>query len=433
MNRFVAARKFAKRLVEKRKLTPPVDVRKIFEDMNIEIEEKENQYGIEAYSYLNSNVKVVINTEITFAPRIRFTLAHELGHIFIPWHNGDTKCIAGDNYVYVDGKRLLDTQELEANMFASELLMPTEWVKECITNLDEKGFVALVEYIKTKAYTSTLACFFALQNAYSSGNVFYVMKENEEFWRKFISQNTCTTKLYYEIEDTFKILDLICEKKEVCNISQYNIVYYKLVECPSYNQINECYASKHGILLDTLYSLTNGFPIKSLHFIDYIFSSLPVKYMAFILLNNKIIKRIYSEDSPLKSFYYLSDYDRLTKLAAINGIIYEYVTLNEDYRLLYIREKIFKIPKCKICEPNLLLKRIVNELYFGDEASSRLKSINGILSGINSLNKNASRDQLYNLIKYRFIVDNKFEDFYLHPNFEDYIVNKVDRMISMRK
>ena len=111
MNRFEAVRKFARRIADRFDLTPPIDVSNIFSEMDIQIVEEENQYGIEAYSQLNDN-KVIINTEITYIPRRRFTLAHELGHICIPWHNGDVKCIAGEHYIQVSGKRLLDTQEL---------------------------------------------------------------------------------------------------------------------------------------------------------------------------------------------------------------------------------------------------------------------------------------------------------------------------------
>ena len=156
MNRFEAVRKFARRIADRFDLTPPIDVSNIFSEMDIQIVEEENQYGIEAYSQLNDN-KVIINTEITYIPRRRFTLAHELGHICIPWHNGDVKCIAGEHYIQVSGKRLLDTQELEANIFASELLMPTSWVKEKIEEYLEQGFQILVRNITDSAQTSTMA------------------------------------------------------------------------------------------------------------------------------------------------------------------------------------------------------------------------------------------------------------------------------------
>lgn len=54
--------------------------------------------------------------------RIRFSLAHEFGHYLLPWHYWDR--------VYL-GKRALHFEseyhlEIEANMFAGEILMPFE-------------------------------------------------------------------------------------------------------------------------------------------------------------------------------------------------------------------------------------------------------------------------------------------------------------------
>ena len=159
MNRFEAVRKFARRIADRFDLTPPIDVSNIFSEMDIQIVEEENQYGIEAYSQLNDN-KVIINTEITYIPRRRFTLAHELGHICIPWHNGDVKCIAGEHYIQVSGKRLLDTQELEANIFASELLMPTSWVKRKDRRISRARFSNISKKYNRKCSNINYGMFF---------------------------------------------------------------------------------------------------------------------------------------------------------------------------------------------------------------------------------------------------------------------------------
>ena len=49
------------------------------------------------------------------------------------------------------------------------------------------------------------------------------------------------------------------------------------------------------------------------------------------------------------------------------------------------------IPVCERCDPNSLLKNIVNELYWDDDKKYMLQSINGVLSGMNSTYKSASR------------------------------------------
>ncbi len=67
---------------------------------------------------------IILNSNL---PKTRqlFTLAHELGHIIIPWHNGtiidEIYNQSYNNFVY---RRF----EQEANMFAAELLMPKNWI-----------------------------------------------------------------------------------------------------------------------------------------------------------------------------------------------------------------------------------------------------------------------------------------------------------------
>lgn len=72
---------------------------------------------------------VIVNSDISFKRQI-FTLAHELGHIIIPWHLGT---IVDD--IYSQGYKDFEYSiiEQEANRFAAELLMPSEWVVEKYT------------------------------------------------------------------------------------------------------------------------------------------------------------------------------------------------------------------------------------------------------------------------------------------------------------
>ena len=63
----------------------------------------------------DSDLKIVLNSAIQYEPRIRFTLAHELGHIFISWHSDVTLCVTDNEY---SEHNKLDIQEHEANVFA---------------------------------------------------------------------------------------------------------------------------------------------------------------------------------------------------------------------------------------------------------------------------------------------------------------------------
>lgn len=57
--------------------------------------------------------------------RRRFTLAHEIGHIIIPWHTGS---IVDDLEAPRIAKGRYKVMEAQANRFAAELLMPSDWM-----------------------------------------------------------------------------------------------------------------------------------------------------------------------------------------------------------------------------------------------------------------------------------------------------------------
>lgn len=69
--------------------------------------------------------RIILNSYV-YGVRKKFTLAHELGHIVIPWHYGTIldkvdEPIKNYNSPYWKIER-------EANLFASELLMPFDWI-----------------------------------------------------------------------------------------------------------------------------------------------------------------------------------------------------------------------------------------------------------------------------------------------------------------
>jgi hypothetical protein len=70
--------------------------------------------------------RVVVNSRKP-PNRVRFTLAHELGHLLIPWHVGS---IVDETDAIEEGLDDYWDMEAEANRFASELLMPSAWIQE---------------------------------------------------------------------------------------------------------------------------------------------------------------------------------------------------------------------------------------------------------------------------------------------------------------
>lgn len=74
----------------------------------------------------NGNARIIISNNITNKGRKNFTLAHELGHYSIPTHTkGSFECIADFFNPFLRNP----SDEVEANQFASELLLPEKLLK----------------------------------------------------------------------------------------------------------------------------------------------------------------------------------------------------------------------------------------------------------------------------------------------------------------
>lgn len=425
MNRLDAVHNLAKRKVEQYGLVPPVNLYPVFESINVEIVEESNYLGIEAYSKLDNNPKVIINPEITYyEPRKQFTLAHELGHIFIPWHNGDIKCNTDNHYVKIGGRRLLDTQELEANIFASDILMPVEWLKEIIDTNQYQTFDKLVEEISSRANTSIMACFYALEQVLPSGYIYLVKRETSEWWSFFFSKNSYTINWFSYSEDKIDFIEALALTKEVYKIGPYDVILYKMIPCPKKNEICNIYENTGFSLEKLINNVTDGVQIRALPFMDILLSAISQeKYIAFIFQNDEIIKRILPESSPLNRFCSLLNSHELINIACSYGFKFEKLNMGYGICLVYILEKQFKMVQYTFSDPNPLLRRICQH------DKSLLQSINGVMASVNNMYGEKSLDELYNWSKYKFISDQRYKEIISHPEFDKYIVNKL---ISMK-
>lgn len=78
------------------------------------------------------NMLIIINNNQFYKRKI-FTIAHELGHYFNDFNNSTEKI-----YAHREESNKFDKKEIEANNFASELLMPTELLKEFVNEIKKK-------------------------------------------------------------------------------------------------------------------------------------------------------------------------------------------------------------------------------------------------------------------------------------------------------
>jgi hypothetical protein len=113
---------------------PPVKVRQIAAEF-ARIEEDAFTVACDAVTIRDPEgsepPRLILNTNSTrLETRKRFTIAHEIGHLKIPWHCGSIACHVDEGDTAVSGDQYI--LEGEAHRFASELLMPTAWMKRVI-------------------------------------------------------------------------------------------------------------------------------------------------------------------------------------------------------------------------------------------------------------------------------------------------------------
>lgn len=164
-----AAANVARLVVERRALVPPIDVAAILAE-HADIEGVKDDWpaprtdavmvrGHERRPHVFYN-----DTENQHPGRVRFTLAHELGHILVPWHCGSMSCspLNGWTTEPTTSEAVSSVLEREADAFASGLVIPRRWLGETIREHrdDMEAFLSAVQV----AEVSTTAMLWAIRD-----------------------------------------------------------------------------------------------------------------------------------------------------------------------------------------------------------------------------------------------------------------------------
>lgn len=149
--------RMAARLIERLGLTPPIDVEALCRSFAT-LSFKEFPTEIDGLcldlKVRGKRPKVWVSKSMPTV-RKRFTLAHEIGHIIIPWHAGTIVDDIETPRSQEGGK--YREMEAEANRFAAELLMPSSWVTALAERSDHVA--GLMHSIQEIAQVSLPAAF----------------------------------------------------------------------------------------------------------------------------------------------------------------------------------------------------------------------------------------------------------------------------------
>lgn len=126
-------------LLENKIEAAPVDVFAIAEKLSLKVQEQKANDDLSGFLYRNpkENTALIGVNRSHSSERQRFTVAHEVGHFLL--HS--------DERVHVDrgfeikrrdnkSKEGTDTEEVEANLFAAELLMPADFLIRDLSKME---------------------------------------------------------------------------------------------------------------------------------------------------------------------------------------------------------------------------------------------------------------------------------------------------------
>lgn len=146
---------FARALLEHFKISTSPDLSALADRLGVKIREVESE-GFEGALLRIPNRPagiVAIKASIREPGRKRFTIAHELGHYILPGH-GEINCVCKSRDIESWG-RGIPSQEVDANRFASELLIPLAQAATLVRQAS--ATVAVAKKISSKYQTSLTA------------------------------------------------------------------------------------------------------------------------------------------------------------------------------------------------------------------------------------------------------------------------------------
>lgn len=152
--------KLAQLVLRKHNLKPPYDL--------IALVQTKAKISFKAFPFRADGItvdikskkpQIFINSLVNSSARKNFTIAHELGHVCLPWHKGTI--VSEDNYSS-SHHLIYREMEAEANRFASELLMPSDWVKTIL--IEDNSFASKLHQVIFDAKVSLEAALIKISN-----------------------------------------------------------------------------------------------------------------------------------------------------------------------------------------------------------------------------------------------------------------------------
>jgi Zn-dependent peptidase ImmA (M78 family) len=128
---------------------PPVDPAAVAAGLGAEVRLFDLEADVSGVLYREADRRVIVVNKRQSAVRQRFTIAHEIGHLVL--HRGHAVHVDEGFRINLRDPRAAtaeEVEEIEANAFAANLLMPAAWVRQDVDGgrLDPSDEDALAEF-----------------------------------------------------------------------------------------------------------------------------------------------------------------------------------------------------------------------------------------------------------------------------------------------
>lgn len=146
---------FARVLMKRFNLTAPVDLYELAGKIGLRIREVESRgfEGAIVRQWNKPNGIIAVRRDVREPGRKRFTIAHEIGHYILPGHGKYGRSCKGED---IEAWRAgAPRQEVEANRFASEILLPTAAARRVVQA--QLASIETAKYLSAALQTSLTA------------------------------------------------------------------------------------------------------------------------------------------------------------------------------------------------------------------------------------------------------------------------------------
>ncbi|WP_249365737.1 ImmA/IrrE family metallo-endopeptidase [Cytobacillus citreus] len=422
-------KKLAQRIIRKNSLVPPINVVETLKKYADYVED-DLPSEVDAICIMTKKPLVIVH-KFQAPNRKRFTLAHELGHIIMPWHHGMISCHT-DTEDIVDGTAY-QKMENEANSFAAELLMPSTWLKDIIDQYEKQGVEKLVDIVATKAEVSRSAAFYSIIAQLPSGYYMYLDYHLGGFISTKKSPGTEVYVPYQDYSLRIKWLKTFANASNQFELDNVDIYYWKVennlsAEELSY-EVSKVADIGLGDVIQNILKYGKGtFP--SIFF--QLINLLPPGYIMMVVQGE--YQETYS--SPGTKIHAPYKLGKVNLIHWFNKYSEEWGTFSIlDYDF-YWAQFIIQVPSALDSIDNRLskdiLKDILKECYPREEERRRyLYKINGVVGALNNEAPDEFEDY-YRMFRERF-VGTIFEKINNHLLFESFIINKINEMMARKK